>query len=61
VLTKEVWERAQKTSHFTVEDLQTQFKAKHEKGMGTPFPPHYTPSYTAQVMLVWETWSIKKS
>jgi len=27
----------------------THFKAKHEKGMGTPFPPHYTPVGQARV------------
>jgi len=26
-----------------LEQLQSHFKAKHEKGVGTPFPRHYTP------------------
>jgi len=46
-----VWEHSQKTSHFkqkgvgtlpeklaNLKQLQTHFKAKHEKGVGTPFP-----------------------
>jgi len=34
---KKVWERTQKN---ILKQLQTHFKAKCEKGMGTPFPPH---------------------
>jgi len=36
VLTKEVWERTQKLAIFM--QIPTHFKAKHEKGVGTPFP-----------------------
>jgi len=43
VLTKKVWERSHKTA--ILKQLQTYFKAKHEKGVGTPFPLHYTPCY----------------
>jgi len=42
-LTKEMWESTQKIT--ILKQLQTHFKAKHEKGVGTPsnrFPPHYT-------------------
>jgi len=44
MLTKNVWERSPKPA--LSKQLQTHFKAKHEKGVGTPlhaFPPHYTP------------------
>ena len=43
VLTKKVWERIQKIASF--KQLQNQFEAKREKGVGTPFPPHYTPDF----------------
>jgi len=43
VLTKKVWERTEKLS--ILKQLQTHFKAKHEKDVGKPFPPHYTPGY----------------
>jgi len=33
---------ASKNSHFKT--ASTHFKAKREKGVGTPFPPHYTPA-----------------
>jgi len=36
VLTKKVWERIQKIA--ILKQLQTHFKAKREKGVGTPFP-----------------------
>jgi len=36
VLTKKVWERAQKIANL--KQLQAQFKAKREKGVGTPVP-----------------------
>ena len=39
--TKEVWECTQKLA--LLKQLQTHFKAKHEKGVEMPFPPHYTP------------------
>jgi len=35
---KKVWERTKKIA--ILKQLQTHFKAKCEKGMGTPFPPH---------------------
>jgi len=41
VLTKKVWERIQKIA--TLKQLQTQYKAKREKGVGTPFPRVPTP------------------
>jgi len=37
VLTKEVWERNQKKLAI-LKQLRTHFKAKLEKGVGTPFP-----------------------
>jgi len=40
MLTKNVKERIQKIAILT--QLPAYFKAKHEKGVGTPFPPHYT-------------------
>jgi len=36
VLTKELWERTQKTA--ILKQLKTRFKAKREKGVTTPFP-----------------------
>jgi len=36
VLLKEVWKRTQKLT--ILKHLRTHFKAKHEKGVGTPFP-----------------------
>jgi len=36
VLTKKVWERIQKIA--ILKQLPTHFKAKREKGVGTPFP-----------------------
>jgi len=45
VLTKKVWERIQKSA--ILKHLPTHFKAKREKGVGTPFPSvpsHYTPA-----------------
>jgi len=36
LLTKKVWECIQKMAILT--QLQIHFKAKHEKGLGTPFP-----------------------
>jgi len=32
-----------------LKQFRTHFKAKHEKGMGTAFPPHYTPVAQARV------------
>jgi len=43
VLTKKVWERTLKIA--ILKQLQTHFKAKREKGVGAPFPPHYTPAF----------------
>jgi len=43
VLTKEVWERTQNLA--ILKQFQTCLKAKREKGVGTPFPPHYSPAY----------------
>jgi len=43
VLTKRVWEHTQKSSHFKT--ASTDFKAKHEKGVGTPFPRVPAPLY----------------
>jgi len=46
VLTNKVWESIQKNSHFNRLQLPAHFKAKREKGVGTPFPgvpPNYTP------------------
>jgi len=42
VLTKNVWECFQKNS----QQLQTHFKAKREKGEGTPFPRVPAPLHT---------------
>jgi len=36
VLPKKLWERIQKIA--ILKQLQTHFKAKREKGVGTPFP-----------------------
>jgi len=36
MLTKKLWERIQKIA--ILKELQTHFKAKREKGVGTPFP-----------------------
>ena len=44
VLAKKVWERIQKIDNL--KQLQTHFKAKREKGVGTPFPPNYTLEYS---------------
>jgi len=41
VQTKKVWERTQKLT--ISKELQTHFEAKHEKGVGTPFPRVPTP------------------
>jgi len=38
-----VWERIKKIA--ILKQLRTNLKAKHEKGVGTPFPPHYTPGH----------------
>jgi len=43
-----VWERIQKVA--SLKQLPTRFKAKREKGVGTAFPPHYTPGYDSLVV-----------
>jgi len=43
VLTKNVWERTLKI--VILKQLQTHFKAKREKGVGTPFPRVPTPRH----------------
>jgi len=51
VLTKKGWERTQKIG--ILKQLQIHFKAKQEKGVGTPFPrvpARYTPGSTTQNM-----------
>jgi len=42
VLTRKVWERTHKLA--IVKQLQTHFKEKHEKNVGTPFPHFYCPT-----------------
>jgi len=42
VLTNMVWERTQETA--ILKQLQIHFRAKREKDVGMPFPPHYTPA-----------------
>jgi len=41
VLTKRCWNASKKIA--ILKQLQTHFETKREKGVGTPFPSHYTP------------------
>ena len=50
MLTTKVWKRTQKIP--ILKQFPTHFKWKREKGVGTPFPTHYTPDFQT----FWPKW-----
>jgi len=53
VLTRKVLEPSKKIA--ILKQLPTHFKAKREEGVGTPFPPHYTPGRDTAKILSFNT------